>query len=294
MTLRTSSIRPNFIGIGAQKCASTWLFDIIDTHPQASLSSHKELDFFSRYFDYGFQWYERNFADCEGDAIGEISPSYFNCYEAPERVKAYAPEAKILLSLRHPLERALSNHRHDVRIGLLTGDDLRLQTALANNPSYVDQGLYALHLQRWREVFPEDQILVVLMEEIIADAAATAKRVYQFLGLDEEHSSPALSERSNESYVHRSAKLEASKNWLRGLVRGVGGEKVWRALGDTGLTDWYRRNNRLPSSAVIPAPSLAELQQLQDCFAADLEKLPALLEQDLPAWNELPAKFQSK
>ena len=251
MAVPTSSIRPNFIGIGAQKCASTWLFDIIDTHPQASLSSHKELDFFSRYFDYGYQWYERNFAGCEGNAIGEISPSYFNCYEAPERVKAYAPDAKILLSLRHPVERALSNHRHDVRIGLLAGDDLRLKTALANNPSYVEQGLYSRHLQRWRDVFPEDQILVLLMEDIVVDAAATARRVYRFLDLDEEHCSPSLSERSNESYVYRSAKLEASKNWVRDMARGIGGEKVWQALGETGLTNWYRRNNRLPSSAAV-------------------------------------------
>lgn len=286
------SVSPNFIGIGAQKCASTWLFDIIDSHPQTALSSEKELDFFSRYFDFGYQWYERNFEGCEGEAIGEISPSYFNCCDAPKRVREYAPDAKILLSLRHPLERALSNHRHDVRIGLLTGDDLSLQAALQNNPNYVDQGLYARHLRRWQEAFPPEQLLVVLMDEIILDAPTTAKRVYEFLGIDTEHRSPALDARSNESYVNRSAKLETIKNRLRGSLQAMGGDKFWQWLGDSGLKDWYRRYNRMPSSAVIPSPTAVELERLQDCFAADLRDLSALLPQDLPPWDQLPAKYR--
>jgi len=50
-----SNISPNFIGIGAQKCATTWLYDLLDLHPSVGLSPLKEIHFFSQYFGYGLQ-----------------------------------------------------------------------------------------------------------------------------------------------------------------------------------------------------------------------------------------------
>jgi len=65
---------PTFIGIGAQKCASTWLYEILRDHPQVVLSEPKELDFFSYRYHYGQQWYGRHFsARSEASAMGEIS-----------------------------------------------------------------------------------------------------------------------------------------------------------------------------------------------------------------------------
>src|SRR3954453_17151561 len=165
--------RPTYVGIGAQKCASTWLHRILAEHPEIAVPADKEMDFFSYRYDHGNQWYERCFA-VEGTARvrGEISPSYFCEPAVPERVARYMPDAKILLSLRDPVERALSNHRHEVREGHLTGSDLSFETGLANNPMYVEQGLYATHLKSWLRHFAQADILVVLMEDIETDPLA--------------------------------------------------------------------------------------------------------------------------
>ncbi len=116
MTQVTGS-KPAFLGIGAQKSATTWLYDILSDHPDVCLSEQKELDFFSHYFDFGYQWYERQFPVHGAECIaGEVSPSYFHSPAVPERVHAYAPDIKLILLLREPVQRAISNHKHEVRI----------------------------------------------------------------------------------------------------------------------------------------------------------------------------------
>ncbi len=70
-------MRPDFIGIGAQKCASTWVYKILQDHPQVGVSTPKELDFFSYYFNYGYQWYLNLFDRFVDDLVcGVISSSY--------------------------------------------------------------------------------------------------------------------------------------------------------------------------------------------------------------------------
>jgi len=274
-----------FIGIGAQKCASSWLFDILADHPEAALSGKKELDFFSYHYENGYEWYEQQFSNKPGaKAVGEISPSYFNEASVPERAKLYSPDLRILLSLRDPVERALSQHRHLVRIGTVSGPDYRFEKALADNPSYIEQGLYATHLSRWLESFPENQIFVVLMDDIKNHPDETARKVYRFLGIAEDHQSAALHEKSNPSYVVRSRGLDSVVCTLRGVATRLGIDSVWRGLGRLGFQRLYRKMNRQPSNAIIPPPLPETLVELRRHFKSSTLKLQDMLGRDLSKW----------
>ncbi len=278
--------KPCFVGIGAQKSATTWLYDILADHPGVSLSEQKELDFFSYRFDCGYQWYERQFpAHGEGRITGEVSPSYFHTADVPERIRAYAPDMKLILFLREPVQRAISNHKHEVRIGHLQGDDLSFEAGLANNPLYIDQGLYATHLERWLDVFSREQLLIVLFDDVVARGAEVAGEIYRFLGIDPAHRSVALQQRSNESYVNRSGALEASKNRVRAVFRGLGLAAVWRGLGSLGLQRAYRAVNRVTPDAVIP-PLLPETRRmLEERYAEEIDRLEQLAGLDLAHWR---------
>ncbi|MBV1868486.1 MAG: sulfotransferase, partial [Marinosulfonomonas sp.] len=86
------------IGIGAQKCASSWVHSVLGAHPQIGVSEPKELDFFSYYFDRGYPWYNSHFQDLsEFVARCDTSPSYFYDPRAAERVRAYNKDIKICL-----------------------------------------------------------------------------------------------------------------------------------------------------------------------------------------------------
>jgi hypothetical protein len=279
-------MKPTFVGIGAQKCASSWLYDILADHPEVCVSEKKELDYFTHYYDNGELWYEAQFPEKPtANAVGEISPSYFHEISAVNRVKRYLPNARILVSLRNPIERALSQHRHLVRIGVLNGPDYSFETGLDTNPSYIEQGLYATHLSRWLAEFGQDQIMIILMDDIRADAASVASQVYQFLGISDKHRSAALMEKSNPSYAVRNRRLEDAVKVVRRAAKNAGLGALWQGLGNTGLRKLYRGMNRTASEAVIPKPRPETLDRLKKEFLQEIELLEHILSRDLSAWK---------
>lgn len=279
-------MKPTFLGIGAQKCASTWLHEILADHPQAALPPLKEIDFFSNHFDYGFQWYESHFpAGTARRALGEVSPSYLHGVAVPKRVFAYRSDMLLILLLRNPIDRAISNHKHEVRIGHLSGEDLGFERGLENNPSYVEQGLYATHLERWLQFFPREQILVLLMDDIVADARAAAKRVYEFLGISPDHVSASLGERANESHANRHAGLERARKSILGAVRALRLEWLWHAAAKAGARKVYRRLNWQTFDAAIPPMKEATRARLRAVFAGELARLEPLIGRSLRHWS---------
>lgn len=277
---------PTFIGIGAQKCASTWLFEILRCHPEVVLSEPKELDFFSYRFHYGLQWYGHHFpASTVARAVGEISPSYFHEPAVPERVRQVLPEARILLSLRDPVQRAISNHKHEVRLGHFSGGDLSFEAGLRNNASYVEQGLYATHLSRWLQWFPKAQLLVVIYDEIVADPMAVARQVYHFIGVDPEHSPAALHQRANPSYINRYPVLDHWRRLSKESLHRMGLDSVWRLATASGLKRAYERINRQASEDAIPPVDPETLQSLRAGFASEVARLEELLGRELPDWR---------
>jgi hypothetical protein len=263
------------------------LYDILSDHPDVCLSKEKEIDFFSYHFDFGHQWYEQQFPN-QSDylAVGEVSPSYFHGEEVPARVRDYDEAMRLIVFLRDPVQRAISNHKHEVRTGHLSGKDLSFEFGLQNNPQYLDQGCYATHLQRWLDFFPREQILVVLFDEIIADGASVARRIYQFLDIDVAHISAALEERSNPSYVNRSGSLEQGKNTIRTILRALQLGGIWEFFGKLGLRSAYRSVNRLDPGAVIPPLQSQTLDFLQEYFVDEINRLEGLAGLRLNAWRK--------
>jgi len=277
---------PSFIGIGAQKCASTWIYDILHDHPQVRLSGHKELDFFSYRFERGFQWYSRQFGQPDAaKAVGEISPSYFHEPMAPRRLRRHLPETRIILSLRDPVERALSQHRHAVRVGDVTGEDLSFESALRTNPTYLEQGRYATHLARWLACFPRQQMLVLFFEDILREPQRVAWRVYRFLGVDTAHRSLSLGQSSNVSHVLPYRTLEKARKALRSGAGSIGLERLWECAARLGARRLYHKLNRRPSEEAIPRVEQATVNELRAFFHDEMVRLERLTGRDLGNWR---------
>lgn len=292
---RVRGARPTYVGIGAQKCASTWLHRILAEHPQVTVPAEKEIDFFSYRYDHGFQWYERCFADAGPGSLarGEISPSYFCEPSAPARLARYAPDVRILLSLRDPVQRALSNHRHEVREGHLAGADLSFEAGLANNPMYVEQGLYATHLRQWLRHFAREQVLVVLLEDVETEPDAVCRTVYRFLGVDDSYVPDGLRERYNRSFASRSRWLSQVKDSVYASTRVPGLRWAWNTAAGLGLRSVYRGINEVSSEDLIPPPRAETIAQLRHRFEPELRELEILLGRSLEGWRTdraLPVK----
>src|SRR5690606_25050973 len=99
---------PDFVIAGSWKSATSWLHDPLSVLPEIWMPAHtKELYFFDRYFDRGVEWYASYFSEAPRDRkVGEASPSYMIHPAASQRIRATNPTAKLVFSLRSPVDRA--------------------------------------------------------------------------------------------------------------------------------------------------------------------------------------------
>lgn len=200
---------PDFIVIGAQRAGTTSLFDALAAHAQILPSFRKEVHYFELHHRRGVDWYRANFPlvrQKAGERItGEATPNYLAHPLVPERVASDAPEAKLVVLLRNPVERTHSSWRLRVFEGLETrgfGEAIHeeaesgdvatelLERTAAGRPqeamryAYLQKSRYAEHLTRWLAHFPREQFHIVQSETLFAVPSETLSEMLAFLGVD--------------------------------------------------------------------------------------------------------------
>jgi hypothetical protein len=286
--------RINFIGIGAQKCASTWVHEVLNAHPQAALSSPKELDYFSYYYDRGHDWYESVFdATTAHLAVGDNSPSYFPHPSAPLRAFRYNPDLRIILTLRDPVERAFSNHLHVVREGFVSGEDLSFERGLTRNGMYIEQSRYATHLRRWLEYFPRERIHVILQEDVSVRPAEILNSLYRFLGLREEFEPLLPSGRINESSVSTQPRVDAVLRGAAGVMRGLGMGGLVQLAKRNPTVGRLRQTTRVGLREIVPPMKDETRRRVVSLLVGEVEDLCALLGRQSLPWHSFAEIWSS-
>lgn len=187
----------HFFIAGAQRSATTYLYRMLEQHPDITLAQpvRPEPKFFIRDdFSGDLEAYRREFFDHADTAwLGEKSTSYIEHPVAAARIASCLPDAVIFFMLRDPVERALSNYRFSVMNGF---ESLPLAQALdaeatrvadgagvSVSPfSYVGRGHYVRHLDPWRTCFPRQQLRLLVTEDVVGSKQALG-RVFESLGL---------------------------------------------------------------------------------------------------------------
>jgi hypothetical protein len=136
--------------------------------------------------------------------VGEASPDYLFHPHAPGRVARDLPQAKLIVVLRNPVDRAYSHYWHqfkrgheqlgfaeavDAEPGRLAGElekvlaDPRYVSYERHHHSYLSRGLYADQLEAWFQQLPRDRFLIERSDDLFEDPPAVFRRVLEFLGL---------------------------------------------------------------------------------------------------------------
>ncbi len=262
---------PDFIVAGARRCGTTWLHRCLGEHPDIALpAATKELFFFDRNWARGVDWYARYFHDCPpGKLRGEVSPSYFASPQAPARIKALLPEVRLVFALRNPLERVVSLYHH-LRI---SGDiGISLEAALDTGHAFLREGFYAQHLQRFRDVFADDRILVLIRED--ADSGGLAP-LFGFLHVRSDFVPPSLHERVNARREARARLPALAATRLSRALHNAGwhGAVEWaKAAGADKL--FVRRRSTARASASVA-------KRVHEIYDDDTRRLGQVLGRDL-------------
>lgn len=205
---------PNFIILGAQKAGTTSLYEYLSQHPKLVPSYTKEVHYFDggiesneNCFYKGEAWYRAHFPLrwklAQSKRTFEASPLYLFHPYAPMRISELIPKAKLVVLLRNPVERAISQYFHEKRTGDETlpimdafqAEGRRLRRAIDmrdyNDYSYIhhtylSRGLYHQQLIRYLECFDRHQILILNSEEFFTHPSKTLKSVFAFAEVDDK------------------------------------------------------------------------------------------------------------
>ncbi len=312
---------PNFFLVGAMKAGTTAVYANLDAHPEVYCSPIKEPNFFSddleidkftlsnaqavSQFDADayvessmdesvHSAYVRNpatyyalFRKAEGErAIGECSTSYLYSATAPRNIRLALPHARIIMILRNPVDRAISQYHMECRLGaardtfgvLLEKDLAAPRTAWGQSGLYVELGRYVEQVERYLEQFPRKQVKIIVYDDLRADFHGVMAGTLKFLGVDPELR-PAKILRTNHARVPRAARL----NYL--LTRIGGKHLINRTLPQPAIELGKRIYYRKAGSTGV---TKADRERLRALFADEVAALSKLLGRDLSHWLESP------
>ena len=213
--------KPNFIIAGFPKCGTTSLHHYLNEHPEIFMPEQKELHFFTfkilsklkngpkdelvketqinsseKYLSY-FQNVKKEIA------IGDASPSYINYPSEFLKIKKYLNDPKVIIILRDPINRAYSNYLHLKREHRETmsfedaigAEEERIKNKYSDFWYYKFNSTYYQKIVKAKTTF--SNVLILTIEELDKDPIITMKKVYKFLGVNNNFSFKIISEKFN-------------------------------------------------------------------------------------------------
>ncbi|MEH6912078.1 MAG: sulfotransferase [Oceanicoccus sp.] len=299
----------DFLIIGAQKCATTTLFEHLRSHPRIAMPLEKEMPFFTGDDCSAEAWQEfalKQFGRGREDKLwGKASPQYMSEPNVAARIQKLMPDVKLVAILRDPIQRSWSHFRmgqrrdtehrefSEVIASLLAtmGQTTEHLPVLPDHAQgyqseadfYVAWSEYGRILKEFTACFDPGQLLVLYTEELESDPAATVDRLLEFIGLPVGFRPPALGE-----VIHRGGASNriphSARSWLRERKLLF---KLWQLLPDAQrgrlrfrYEQWNVRKNDDPMS--LPDNIHDELRKH---YAEDIRSLLSL-PLDTPPWAD--------
>ena len=296
--------RPDFFVAGAFKSGSTALYDQLRLHPQIFMPFHKEPLYFGddltrRYGRMSLDDYMRLFKGAKpGQRVGEASTWYLYSTSAAREIKDFAPEARIMVVLRNPVDVMYAQHNQlifnviedipDFAEALAAEPDRRAGKRIPPGPINVENLFYrhsvhfAEQLERYFEVFGRDRVHVMLTDDMRRDGAGVVRGALEFLGVDP--SLAAAPPKSNENRRVRSPvvqRLIFAPQLLLPLAPFLRRFPLVRSMRTRMLEMNSEAKPRPPMDPALHAQLIAE-------FTPEIERLGKLIGRDLSSWTALP------
>ncbi len=222
---------PDFVIAGAPKCGTTRWFRLMKTHPDVE-GTHRprgsgELHFFDQFYDHwptaeDLARYHRFFPRPAGSIVGDKAPTDMSQHWVPAMLAEAAPDARLIVLVRDPLERFMSSRTfnenwRDTAVG--RGRTPATFTRFTVTRSFA-HGEYAQQLGWLLSAFPRDRILVQQFERCVADPVGELARTYGFLGVAAHvPTQEAIDKRVNPTRTARVVVDDRHRDLLRALFR---------------------------------------------------------------------------
>jgi hypothetical protein len=266
--LRKSLVSPNFLVIGAMRCATGWIRQCLKEHPDIYMPQ-KEPHFFDRHYQKGSHWYQETFFKNwkNESAIGEKTATYLHTPEAAQRIHETNPQMKLICSLRDPVDRLFSHYaminKQSHKKSLL--NEITFQS------DYVQRSLYYKQLLSFMKYFPIKNIYIAIYEEKDQDPVNFIQKIYRFLKIDDIFKPSSAFIQTKQGIIeHQNYILSRISRFMLHPKSPHIIKKVYKAIRLKGKP--IELNNE-------------EYARFAEYFKDDLIALEKLLERDLNQWR---------
>jgi hypothetical protein len=280
--------------VGAPKAGTTSLYHYLSEHPEVFMSREKETDFFSSEELKGLSFYYKSKSvpsleayklQFEGatDAkiLGEGSVSYLYYPKVPVKIKEYNPSSKIIIMLRHPVDRAYSHYLMDYGLGLIdvSFEEVMNRKGIEANKVFYQQcielGFYYAQVKRYLDIFGASNVHLIEYESFKRNTSEEMQKVFEFIDID-------LGFSPNINKVHNRFSMP-NNSYLRKLYA-----QVWlrKALAFVLPNNAIEKVKGVFFKQGKPKLSSASRKQLLEIYAEDISKLEKMLNLDLLEWRK--------
>jgi hypothetical protein len=274
------SNRPDFIIIGAMKCATSTLHEQLALQPGIFMTELKEPNFFSNDEQYaqGMEWYLSHFAPAKPDDIcGESSTHYTKLPTYPQtidRILQHFPDVKLIYVMRHPINRLVSQYIHEWTERVISVD---INQAVDEYPELIGYSQYSMQLKAYFETFGQDRVLPVFFERMIKHPQEELERVCQFIGYKGK---PVWDDQLNAQNV--STERMRQSRWRDFFVEAPGLKQIRRWFIPKSFRNWVKE---LWTMKKKPELTQTQIEYLRAIFDQDLAVLGSWLGVELNCDN---------
>ena len=288
-------MKVDFFIVGAPKAGTTSLYHYLNEHPEITMSKEKEPDYFSCEALKNQNMYYSNMQidteekyhslfdfNREDSILGEASVSYLFYKDVPAKIKQYNRNAKIIIVLRNPIERAYSHYLMDFRLGLVqnTFEEIIYRRSSVSKDielyyqQYIEVSQYSSQIERYLKIFRKAKIHIIDYEDLQKDQEAVLKNIFLFLEID-----PGYQANIKKEYNTFSMSKYSIINWFysflffRRVIKFILPKKMLKII----TTLFFQKNKK-------PTLSFDTRFYLQNLFKKDIQRLSAILDKDFSKW----------
>jgi hypothetical protein len=274
---------PTFLGIGVPKAGTTWLYELLISHPEIYIPDKlKDIRYFNRFYDQGPDWYQSFFPSLAEArnyrAIGEITAHYLYNVNCPGRIARDLEKPKLLLLLRNPIDRTWSHYKHRARLDNYQGT---FESYLEYDPNAIRFSFYSENIKRFQTYFDNRQFLIMLFDRVFEDVDSTRYKIAEFLDIDPRRfPKDSGSNIVNKGYIPRYRSLYAA------VVTGANAARERRVYWPVSLAKKLGVKRLISVEGEKPKPMSEDTRhKLVEIFDQEITDLEALLETDLTHWR---------
>ena len=280
---------PNFFIAGAGKSGTTTLYEYLNQIPGISMSTEKEPDFFQLDFkkltkeeyEEKCKKYLENFSNVRDEKIVGEASGYLQIPYAAKSIHEKVPYAKILFSLRDPVERAFSHYAKHIRSKTFATffEEIQKELKYGQNPQdwgiRLDIGMYYKNIKSFLDIFPKDQIKILIFEDWINDPKSAIDEILKFLDLNYEIKNFT----SVKANTFRATRNKTSQKIFRSKISS----QIARSIMPDSLRIMLR--DKILYTTKKPVMAEKERTTLIEYYKEDVKNLQSLLGKELPWKN---------